>query len=43
MAENLHDPKDTKIEKKSNKKGIRVIKLDLLNCPSMFPSLAGFI
>ena len=43
MAENLHDRKDTKIERKSNKKVIRVIKLDLLNGPSMFPSLTGFI
>jgi len=39
MAENLHDRKDTKIESKSNKKVIKVIELDLLNCPSMFPSL----
>ena len=43
MAENLHDRKDTKIERKSNKKVIRVIELDLLNCPSMFPSLTRFI
>ena len=43
MAKNLHDQKDTKIERKSNKKVIRVIKLDLLNGPSMFPSLTGFI
>ena len=33
MAENLHDRKDTKIERKSNEKVIRVIELDLLNCP----------
>ena len=43
MAENLHDRKDTKIERKSNKKVIRVIELDLLNCPSMFPSFTRFI
>ena len=43
MAENLHDRKDTKIERKSNKKVIRVIELDLLNCPSKFPSFTRFI
>ena len=43
MAENLHDRKDTKIERKSNKKVFRVIELDLLNCPSMFPSFTRFI
>ena len=43
MAENLHDRKDTKIERKSNRKVIRVFELDLLNCPSMFPSFTRFI
>ena len=43
MAKNLHDQKDTKIERKSNKKVIKVIELDLLNCPSMFPSFTRFI
>ena len=43
MAENLHDRKDTKIERKSNRKVIKVIELDLLNCPSMFPSFTRFI
>ena len=43
MAENLHDRKDTKIERKGNRKVIKVIELDLLNCPSMFPSFTRFI